>query len=217
MAANTRTNKAAKNSLSDSQKSEIRKVITRVVKADLEKGELDTNQNASSVDFSGSLWDLTVIAQGSGNGQRVNDELTLESIECKMNAGGADTTNLMRVILVQYFPQNAPTVGTIFQNSGSGAGPISQFRKDTFLDYRVLWDNYYNPSSGKNKIGLVLSTSSAQREWAFTIRGGFRPKLLYNTAATTGNNHVYLMAISDSGAVPNPTLSFNARVTYLDG
>lgn len=171
---------------------------------------LDTNTNASAIDFSGTLFPLTDIPQGVTSDDRTGDRVLLNHLEIRWNLGvsSTDTTNLMRVMIVQYHPSATPFTTTFLQNTGSGAAPISQYNKSTAQDYRVVYDS--------GPINLVIATDYQQRSKAIVSITGFQKLQVFNTASASGSNQMYLMAISDSGAAAHPTLSFNARFFYQD-
>lgn len=189
-------------------KKQVRDMIRSITSKE-ELKFLDTNANASSVDFSGILSLLSDPLQGDGSSERVGDRLTLVKLELRLNLEAADSTNLMRFMLVQYFPSASPSVTTFLQNTGSGASPISQYSVATISDYKVLLDS--------GPINLVLGQANTQRSFKYLNVTNFSKKVVVFASNTTAaSNHLYLLVISDSGAIPNPSISYNIRLWYTD-
>lgn len=203
-----KVNSMAKSSKALVSKQQVRQMIKASESRNDELKMIDTNQTVATVDFSGTIQALTNVAQGNSGTTRDGDEILLDSVDIRGNWGAGDATNLVRHFIVQYFPSATPSVTTFLEVTGSGNTPTSQFERNTLEDYAVLYDS--------GPINLVLGLENTQH--AFTKLGIKikRPISRFNQAATTGSNQLYFITVSDSGAVPNPSISYNIRVYYRD-
>lgn len=145
---------------------------------------------------------LSAIAQGDGENERDGTLVRATGLYFKGFVAGADTTNVVRLIVARYKHDwlSAP-FGSI--------APTTLLDLDTF---DVLWDK------------MLVTGSSGPAVRPFEIKINLRKKNKLGMPITfdgTASNNVsvnplYLYAVSDSGAISDPTISYEGRLYYKD-
>lgn len=191
------------------KKPTVTKIVNKSVKTALNKNiELkyrDVN-SVLSVDYTGYFYDLsTYITQGITDSTRVGDKLTMRSLELNYNITNGDTTNQVRVIVLRLksLASSLTALTQILTNTSSVYAPLSTYLHDSRSQFVIHYDKLhtvdtYNPIKAfKTKIKMTSKTE-------------------YNGAGTDGYHHIFLLAISDSGAVTHPSLTWYTRMNYVD-
>lgn len=186
------------------------KKVNKVVMKSSEKKYWDV-ATTTSVDLSGSITDLTAIPQGDTDQTRDGDQLQIRSIKGKAQIQVADTTQIVRFIIFQWYMDTnvvgtAPTVGQILQSVGTGYGPMSGYNHDGRYNYRVLYD----------RTCFLDTTDKVQCGLQWFINKGLRRKIQFHGGATGGKNKIYLLLLSDSGAATHPAVIYYNRVSFSD-
>lgn len=188
---------------------QVRQMIKSTMHFEDELKYYVTSDTATGVGFSGTVSSLCTIPQGITDITRVGDSLNLEEIEFHYAWSYGDPTNACRLILFQWYPQSTPAVvNVLYQGPGTALAPYSPYNVDVESQYKILYDEtiYVNnlslPQVGTTKV--------------IKIKEGFKRRLDFVAGSTTGSNQIYKLMISDSGAVPNPSLNSYSRVRYTD-
>lgn len=187
------------------------KKVNKVVMKQSEKKYWDVATTAVSVDITGSITDLTSIAQGDTDQTRDGDQLYLRSIKGKAQIQVADTTNIVRFIIFQWYMDtnvvgSAPTVSQILQSVGTAIGPMSGYNHDGRYNFRILYD----------RTCFLDTTDKVQCGLQWYINKGLRRKMQFHGGATGGKNKIYLLLLSDSGAATHPSVAYYNRTAYSD-
>lgn len=160
----------------------------------------------SSVTSSGIIQDFSLVTQGVADQQRVGDTFKYVNLEFNYNVIAADTTNVIRLVLLQYHPVSIPIAQTFFVGTlGNVNSPLQSFSKDIKPQFSVLWDKTHYLTLNNNACEGKHMTILPKRKIVQAVNGG-----------TTGSEHIYLVAISDSSSTPYPTISFIGRINFTD-
>lgn len=187
--------------------------VKKLVRKEVETKYYDdyTSWSGTAIDWTGSLVRLTTIAQGTTDITRVGDKLTLRAVRIKLNFVAADATQCMRLIVFQWYPNTTlvtPTTANILNVVGSPQGVNSMYIHDYDNQFKVLYDR---------RIAMVLGQNNDYKAISINVPLKFAKKTINFTAASTaGSNHIYIMAISDSGAVGHPSITMYSRVWFDD-
>lgn len=176
-----------------------------------EKHHFGKSGTAEVVDYAGVVVrDLSNVAQGQTDITRVGDELYISSYQLRYvgKANSTDGKNLLRVILFQWSSNSTPTAANVISTMNSERTPISPFLHDNRGLYRILYDRTHV---------MVFDTSSEMVQGKVMITRGFKTrKMRFESAATTGYNKIWLIAVSDSAASSQPTISWQGRLNFRD-
>lgn len=186
-----------------------------VVNNQFEKHYFDYNPVAFNVQFTGNIQLLSAIPQGDTDSTRSGDRLTIKSVQVKGVCIGNDTTNACRVVLFQYLGDSAaaiPTIGTLFQNTGTQTAPYSPYSKD-YAGYKwvPLWDKLilmdtYNPIK---KFEIMVTAKDFKKK--------AKPFIQYQSGSTNNAiGHMYLVFLSDGGVAPDVTVAMQTRIRFID-
>lgn len=159
------------------------------------------------------------ITQGTGDGQRVGNALYARGINIRLAFQPGDSTNYLRFLVVQPKGMGTPTqpssVATFVSNVLSGAGSaVNQWLQPVDTDrWTVLLDkNYFMKFQSLE--GNNATTTPTTRFLNKFIK--VNRKIQWDRQSII-NNDVYVLALSDSAAIPNPgTVAGFVRCYYQD-
>lgn len=153
---------------------------------------------------------LNGIGQGSGDFQRVGNEVCNQYAMLKFNIEYPDTTNRVRLMVVWDKQPNAaaPTPQDLFTYP---AQPVDSFlNPDSKARFHVLKDVL---SSG----GTAGGPATKAYNWKINLR---KKTTLYklgnDTITSIQTNALWVICMSDSGISPNPRVNYMCRLNYID-
>jgi len=135
--------------------------------------------------------------------QRVGDEIRPISFSIKGEIVGADSTNVVRLIVFQWKQETVPVIGDVIQT----ANVNSFYNHDNAGLFKILFDRRYTTSYNGNDVKQVN----------VNITKGFNRMVKYNaTSSTQFHNGIYICLISDSASFNHPGFNLITRVRYTD-
>lgn len=205
-----------KSKLSEPQKAQVKKTIKQIL-ANHIQDKLWIAAHTASVDFVGGVYHITAIPQGVTERSRVGNSIRPKRLRMRIHAGIGDNTNMVRMVVFRWHPSAAagvPTVYSILEDTaptafvGTSNAPLMPYNWADKQMYTVLWDRTF-----------VLDAQSPQQAVVNLELYGkkLNPRINYVDASTSAVlNGLYVMYISDSGAVSHPTLTFTSELTFED-
>ena len=182
--------------------------------------------SASTVSTAGQFVALSSVPQGIGRVQRIGDVLRKKRLNFAytITAGApgilatADQYNVVRVLIFVWKQDNGlatPTTANILNTSTT----TSPYNWDVRHDYQVLYDKshvvhntpFWNGAAVQWDHG-VGATYTLPSQYTLPLKG----MVEFDADSTSGDNHVYLMLISDSAFTPNPSYTFNSQLMFED-
>lgn len=191
--------------LNQRQKRQVKRLIGNRVEDKI----LDSSAAAASVDAGGTIGLIGLPAQGTGPYQRVGEEITLKKLQFTFTWAGADTTNLVRLILFRWGDNNA-TSTPLFNDVVTSAGPLP-FHNDTNTEsgrVKILYDKLIALSSNGND-------SYVRKASVYGTKLG-KKRLVFNPTLITARDAIYYYVVTDSVAASHPTFAMTARLHYTD-
>lgn len=191
--------------LGKAQREQVVKITKNVVARQVEKGQkmVSISNTASTAGSFHSLSDITV---GTADGQRLKHEIEIKSLHLNLIGTHADPTNIMRVIVFQYFDVDFPTTAKLMQDTGVDSY-LSPMNFDNAKSFRVLYDS----------MKLLSDIKTPQVSWNKYIKlSKARKNIEYSGTTTDGLNKLYLLVLSDSAAISHPAFHGFATLTYSD-
>lgn len=145
---------------------------------------------------------ITGVSQGDGATNRTGNQVFLSGLYGKfvVTMTSTDTTNIFRVVL--YIPKSAATTMT-------GINTTDLIDVD---QYTILYDRMFPVGAG----GPVSRIFTIARKFNKGSRKGITVQYSGPNAADVVKNKMLLYVVSDSTAVPDPTLSGNIRLYFKD-
>lgn len=212
-------------------KSTIRREVQRALHRALELKNYVNGQAATAITAGADIYSMLTIPQGIGDSQRIGEQVTLTSlllnIKVQVGAQGviasSDEWDTVRVICFQWHTDDSAGAPTLAKILKLGPGGSDYTNAPYNLDYKrqrtILFDRtdvvfntpVWNGSAlvwenGVNSVRLANNIS-------LPVRGR---KLNYVGNATTGEDMIYLLAVSDSNFASHPTLESNFVAEYSD-
>lgn len=187
----------------------------RQVKAEVLK-QIETKQSynyssADAISYSGSAFELFPNAQGDTDQTVIGNRITPVYVQVKYGLDLGDTTNVVTLCVIQWkgqVPHDPPLGSDVFSFTGNITAPFSSWDFTEKPNFRVLavathaLDTYHPKAIGEFKIP------------------SYKLRPIYYQENDIGNfpkdGGLYLIAISDSGAVTHPALQFYANIHYKD-
>lgn len=199
--------------LSRKQKMEVQSLV----KEPLEKKFYDSAYATVPVSLIPSFTALTRPAEGTGPDQFTGATIDLISLQYRFMFQKVDTTNYIRFIIFQWFPDStadSPSWEKMMQYNTAGL-PASLY--DLLSPYVLDRGSKSMFKTLVDKQFWLDSDDPFQLIEGF-INKGFRKKIdIYDNAGTyDGTNHIYLMYVSDSGALGHPTITGHTRARFTD-
>jgi len=189
---------------------EARKVISKKI----ESKNADLYNTAFNIDYNGSFHSVAAaLNRGSAGNQFIGDSIMPTHLRVKWAIIGADTFNVLRVIVFQNKAGGIPVAGTLLQVSASVITPLSAYNRDYSDTYKVLFDEFY---------GTVGYPSAASPTNTSQITGDIRipakklHKLDFNSVGSVTLGDIYIVFLSDSSVVTPPIGQFYARLYFKD-
>lgn len=164
----------------------------------------------TTIDFNGSITNISAVPQGDTDLSRDGDELYIRSMTVKFNWIVGDATNLVRTIVFQWLNNSTPTVsGTtgVLNAVGLVGSPLEPYIHDQRSYFRILYDKTFQ-----------LTTNHSQQMGTAYITKFPRKKISYSASGTTiVNGGLWLIFLSDSGAANHPSVIYKAKLNFIDG
>lgn len=174
----------------------------------LDKPEVKNTDNtvtASAPTWSGLITTGNVIAQGTGIGGRIGDQVKIVGydIRCQL-VNNASTTTMTRVILYWDYDAFINAASQILVNLGTALTPLSPYRRDQRGYYKVLHDEVY------------LTDAVQQGQIYFRLHGKLDMEQTYQTGTSTPTKGVLrLLAVTDNLASA-PSMDIYMRQYFTD-
>lgn len=214
--SNTKKKKSKANKvLTPRQANAVKRIVDSKLEAEVEKKYRDYTLDAVAISSTPVVSDISVMALGTSAQQRIGDVVELKSIQFRFQCTLADTTNYIRLILFQWKQdaQTAPTWADIMEFE-SGGVPIAQYER---MSPYSLYTSIEGSFRVIKDIRFILDTDNPVQLIEGFINKGFTKNIHYSQAASTyGVNHLYMMMLSDSGAVSHPSIDGFIRLRYTD-
>lgn len=166
-----------------------------------------TSLNASA-STTVSLTKLSSIPVGTGQEERIGDVVMVKSMSSQFTSIVADATNFVRIIIFQWFEDDAVDPPTPAMILTSPTLIASNYEYNSRRKRKILWDK---------TLSLSLNGGPANAHVKKRISFFPKEKIYYSpTGAITGKNNIWMLKYSDSGAVVHPTFKFMSMLQYTD-
>lgn len=188
--------------------------MSRALRKAEEVKEFDTNVTSTASDYSATLshFALFDVVQGSASNQRIGDNARIRSIAVRGRLDYGTSPNSLRVICYQWNDMStgsSPVPSDLLTQISTTNAPFSTFKQAIAGRITVIWDRTF-----------MLSTNDKPAvNFAFLFTGSkfFKRDVHWTPGSSTlKKNGIYLLFVSDDGAVPYPTVQFQARIRYSD-
>lgn len=188
-----------------------RRAVQTVVKSTLNRQsewKHFTQHFTDTASTAGLIRDMSPVTQGDTDITRDGDALHASSLEWRGHCFSADANNIVRLIFFQWYPATTPVVTDILNNVASG-DVTSLYETDKAAQYKILMDRSW--ALDVFQTGGALRTSFMRKKIRIP-----RPKMQFLAGSTNGTNKVYMLLISDSGAVSHPGVRYTAKLNFRD-
>lgn len=192
--------------VSKNLKKAITRISKRVLSTNQEHKYFDYNFNNNGVDYDGTTFYISDIAQGDTDTTRVGDQLMPTSLLMNLALTVGDTTNLMRIVVVRW-RTNVSTlaVGNIFTYLGVQWAPESPFHHDGRSQFEVLHDSLHALASAYRPVIILRKRLRLAKK-----------AIKFSAGSTTASDKILLIAVSDSAAAAHPTIQGYTRLNFTD-
>lgn len=167
----------------------------------------DRAQTALAIPLTGSRILLSNIPEGTAEGERIGDQIHVQSIELNFQWQVADSTNTVRAVIVKLRdPGTDYLEASELFAQGTAYATLSPFNYNNRKRYNILWD------SGP----MTLTTQDPQLTRRVNISPKF-PVTFQSGSSLIGQNLIYMYLVSDSAVSTHPVFTGFAQIKYKDG
>ncbi len=162
---------------------------------------------------------LSDMLQGTTDSKRIGDKVTLFSCKFAGMVIGTHTEPVpYRIIIAQWFGEAAPTASELFSVTGVPLIALdivgNQFNHDHNKYFKILFHK-------RGIIGTVADTgppAEFQSVQSRTIRKFAHKRIFYRSAGASGQNNIYLFAVSNQTAASGdaPLMQYSVVLEYTD-
>lgn len=214
-ARNSRRRK--RSALTNRQKAEVMALAKKVDERDQETYFHDLSRQTQNMQNAGSIVDLSLVPQGDGVSARNGDEIDVKFFQLRgalfaptvYNSGSGASQGIdYRIMVIQWHPNSGtefPNMSSLFENT---TNPLSFRNLDFTKQYRVLYEDR----------GVLVNSAGnddSAKYVEFTIPGKQIRKIGFNDAASTGEDHIFIVCQS-SEVTNGPRLIYTTRMGYQD-
>ena len=165
---------------------------------------------------------LNTISQGNALSQRIGDKITVKSIQLNcfvqnaLSTLAVDAFNNIRIIVLQISQPNLTATPLAVTDFLEITNYMSLYKKRPQYKFKVLYDKHCL-TNAQNAGGATWQPVDSFRKH-FKVNVPF-PKGLdvtYAPGTTTPiTNNIKVLLISDSLAIPHPSITFYSRINYI--
>lgn len=175
----------------------------------------DTALFTTTPSSSGSIQDLTTIAQGVTLTERVGDIAHLKQfwLSYTCNAANADVFSTVRIIIFQWHVNlafRAPLVTDILQLATDN---VNAFLDINYSDQATILYDATHSFSGTATTPTASSNQNFQGELSLSK---CNKKMVFQVSAAAASNFIFSLQISDSAVIPFPVVNMKARCAFTD-
>lgn len=185
--------------------------VKKQIRKDIETKYADTQWNIG-IPGAGTITDLTNIAQGVSDLERVGDKISLRGLRLKMGVFSSNNADpaICRITVFQWHPDTAfslPTVGKLFTYTAAPDIVYSPFVHDQANQFQILFDK------------VVITQTNTQIEHVKIMRKvnmKYAKKAVhYSGGGVTGSEKLYI-SIQTNSPTTNPGVFGFTRLYYDD-
>lgn len=191
-------------------KAYVKKLVRK--EAETKYWDLSTASQPYSIALGATtILDLTEVPQGTTDVTRVGDKLTIRGLDIRMDAIIADTTNVIRCIIFQWYINTNITLsnplGSQVLQDITTYPHLSNYHHDNNNQFHILYDTM-----------IQLGAQGPQaRVWHVKPNLKWAKKTVeFSGGGTNGANKLYMLLVSDSSAVSHPTVRIQSRLRFDD-
>lgn len=198
------------------QKRFISSYVEKQLQEDIEKKTYDYEFDSYGINLTPYIQDILQPALGTDYNKRVGAKITLESIYFKFLIAKSDNTNYIRLVFFQWFADagnDMPTWNQLYQYY-TGTNPAGMPELLSPLRISAGAQNNFKIIMNKE---FILDDDDPIQLISGYIDKGFKKSIMFSDTNTAhGQNHIYMLIVSDSGVTTHPTLSGYTRLKYTD-
>lgn len=178
----------------------LQKYIQKKIEKNIETKHVYAEASATSVSTSVLNTQISTIPQGDDEFRRTGNKVTMTGFYGKFQIVGADTTNVVRIVL--YIPKDP-------DDTLSGLNTYQILDQDRFT---ILSDRLVTTSSSgvNNKVITIAKKFNRGR------RRGVVTQFASSTTTDVAKNALKIAWVSDSAAVSHPTIAYHYVMYFKD-
>lgn len=192
-----------------SKKLATKDYVKRQILKDVETKYIDSYGDVNP-GTAGALVPFTDVSQGVTDVTRIGDKLTIRRLNLYYNLIGADTTNIFRVILFQWYVNTnikVPAISDILQQPANKPW-LSTYVNDYQDQFHVFYDKKHAMSVSGGNNSIYVKAKLKLKYLKKTVQ--------YLVGGIEGSNKCYMIVLSDSTTVSHPQINYYCRFQYDD-
>lgn len=192
-------------------------IVRRELRRNTDWKYADGGASAVAVYNLGTISSLysNLIRGDAGRNEFNGNQIRPQAVTVKYWAETAQTYNVLRVMLIQWFDAATPVLSGILQNTVTGQGVISPTLVTNKEYIKVLFDKTHMlaPSAGD---AAIVGNGIIDPVTIYIPGKRLRPTRFNSGSNTVQDGNLYLIAVSDDTALGTVNLTWSSRVTFSD-
>lgn len=196
--------------LSLAQSQAVRREVDRQMARKADYKHTTTSRGTSAtIDYNGNTYSLLEsMTRGDGPiNEFEGSKISIKSIRLRGSVVASDSTNVMRIMVLQWFDSAVPNPNAIINNTGTLLAPYGTRYWTNKKNFKVLSDQFICLSSNNYEIkpvDIYISGKRLKDVWFSAL------------ANTVQTNNIVLMVVSDSSTLNHPYFTWASEVVYTD-
>lgn len=210
--------KRPRSALTPAQSAEVQRQVNRTLARSKDYKICTYERTSAAVDYNGTVYDLfTNMARGdNGRNNFEGQHVQIVNMHIRGQVACADVSNMLRIIVFQWYDDTAPTTTSILDNAGiigTADAPYATRNWSNRPLYRILRDDMIQLQANATLTGgngfvypinyFIKSKKITKTFWAAT-------------AVSIQKGGIYLCVVSDSAAVTHPNIIFTSEIIFTD-
>lgn len=186
----------------------FKKAVRKVLLNNLESKHLLIS-SSSNVSTTASFVHLSNISAGDSSAHREGNKCLATSIDLRYKITIADTTNTVRLIVFSFTGGDTPTVDNVLDNAGTFFTEAA-LQGEPDVKFKIYYDKVFNMRSVYNPIvtGRIRKRLNGNK--------GLVLRYVDTTGSNLGAQQLWMLLISDSGAVTHPGVDFTGWLHFKE-
>lgn len=204
--------------LSQAQSQAVQREVTRQLNKRQDYKICILEVASANIDFSGTVYDL-LANLARGDNAKNNFEgahIQAKGIHIRGELACGDVSNAIRIIVFQWMDDTPPTAATILDNGGILGTVDAPYATRNWSNrplYKILRDDLCvlqanNGITGGNGFVKIIDYYIKTKKISKTFYAA--------TTVAVQKGGLYLLALSDSGAVTHPQIIFTSEIVFTD-
>lgn len=187
-------------------KKQVSKMIERKDRQTTELNRHVVADSYATLSYSGVITDLSAIAQGTAETNRVGSKLQPQYMDIRGYINGETSSGLVRYVVFRWDDDSTPTAANILKYTGDHKATSSPYLIDNRSKYKVYYDKVFAVSNNGTEMVNIQKHIKLPKT----------KHIDYTGSATSGIHKIWALAITDRVLASSPTILVVSELRFTD-